>query len=315
MSVPHATLFLDESGRFSEPDDMRLVGGLLVVAHQPIDTDLAAIHAAAAKAIAWPVRLHALELTREVQYLTCWHATGGAAASGLLSAAGLAALARYAAAWSTTSPIVRGHGWAGKPQKLPGATWDSLDDRAVRDIGHDLFRRVRTSLRSAFAAWCDASRRAYVVAGHVDDAVPPGRRAYDGALREALSTAWTIAGRNGASTIDVRIAHCPVGPRTAPQAIVRECVGAGATVHVDDYVNLGPGVWLADSLLAWLRGPPRNPSSSILLDPTGGRDCVRVSSSGALPPVRPEASRHNIFDHFVAAVQRSGVRLGSGGPP
>lgn len=315
MTAPHATLFLDESGRFGELDDMRLVGGLLVVAQQPIESDLAAIHDAAAKTIAWPVRLHALELTREVSYLSYWHATGNAAASALLSGAGLAALERYGAAWSKPEPIIRGHGWVGKPQKVLGAAWSSTDEGMVRDIGHDLFRRVRESLRSSFATWCNASRRAYVVAGHVDDAVPPGRRAYDLALGQALSTAWTIAGRNGAATIDVRIAHCPIGTRTATQAIARERVGAGATVQVDDYVNIGAGVWLADSLLAWLRGPPLNPSSSILLDRTGGRDCVRASSSAALPPVRPEPQRHTPFDHFVAAVQWTGVRLGGGGPP
>lgn len=309
----HARLFLDETGSFSTPDDMRLVGGLLTVASAPVEGDLRQIHDTAANEIEWPVRLHAFELVQPGSHLAMWYRLAGSSAT-FLDARDHRTMAAWEQRWTTLTTPLRGTNWAGKVDRIAGLSPDRNLDARVRAIGQTMFRRVRESLRRSFTSWCGAQRRAFVIAGHVADTVPPGQPAYDAALAEALRTAWRVAERAGAADLHVKLARWSANTRHTPAMIAHDVLGTRAIVDVTEYADGGPGVWLADSLLAWLRGPPGRADSLMLTD-LGARACIRAGSSELLPEARPETTRYTMRDHYIAAVHETTALLRAGAVP
>jgi hypothetical protein len=295
MIARTASLFIDETGDFSPGgDDMRIVGGLLVVSTGSVSTDLREIHDGIARQLAWPARLHARELV-EPGLILRWHALGGAAQRAQLQSAEVhaldAVLSRYP---KVIAPHLQGRTWA------PATKIPRYDPHygTLRQVGRKLLRRSQAALRTSFQDWCDATRAAFMIAGHVDDKVPGGPEAYDTALQKALELATETALKAGAGHVDVEIA-APIVQGTAEIRALAGRVDRVASVAVVPYDKGSEGLWLADSLLAWCRPLPASSIGSALDAATGVRKCIRAGSSVTLS--RP-ALLETPFDYFCDVV-------------
>lgn len=304
-----ADLFVDETGKFSEPDQMRLVGGLLVVGSTPAASAIQQIHANAARIIGWPVRLHGLELSR-FGFMLLWYACGGLAqASSFLPANTDPQLAE----------VLRDHPLPSSLELVTTNRWtraavsfaksiESLLRRhrraaSIGAIGRQLRAMVLEHIAVEFRAWCTRSRAAYMIAGHVDDSEPAGMTAYIKALTAALQVAGATAAAMGARKLRVVIADPHLG---SPLEIVKAAasissVEVGATIV--EYDDGGPGLWLADALLSWCRPLPGAWPTPLDIDCDAAKCLVAATTS-----IRDHRSL-DTYAKFLAATRIAATRM------
>lgn len=289
-----ANLFIDETGDFSpRGDDMRIVGGLLVIADHSVATDLKQIHDDLQKTLHWPVRLHARELV-EPGCVLRWHAAAERSHKALLEGNEEAALDAALVAHPQAAPQHGPLTWS-KIQVIPRSSPHFL---LLQQVGRKLLRRSQKLLRQAFQQWCGPSKRAFIILGHVDERVPGGAQAYDTAFDQALRLTSKTMAREGAGLVHVELAEPGV---QAPSVIAARAtrVPRIGTVSVVKYDQGSHGLWIADSLLAWSR-PFNTTVPGSALDPSVGvRTCLRAGTSQQVnkPDVLECA-----FDYFADAV-------------
>jgi hypothetical protein len=270
-----------------------LVGGLLVIADAPADDALTELHAQACARIGWPVRLHARELTDDLGHLVLWYdalvTRGAPPALGPDSDALVEAhaawhqrVANRRSAWGVKAPPVRD---AHRP--------------TLKRLGVHLNNQVRDTLRDGLRAWCGPNRRAYLVAGHVADHEPNDEPTYVRALDAALGLASRLARRDQAGPIALHVAE--FGSTRPERSAAR--IGGFGSVDVRPYDVGHPGLWLADTLLGWVRTDTIR--SSVFHRVHGAPLCLWAGSAvdraellDADPPSTP-------FEYYSAAVRHA----------
>lgn len=239
-------LFIDEAGSFNEPDDQeRAVGGLLLVGDDDHQPDAEAIHDCAAQAIQWPVRLHGREL-RSAGFAALWLRTMAEPPD---------VLGAWARGVTVAQPYTSGRAWAKPAERWAKANRRAPPLSAPKELGNWLAeqrKQVRDTIVGALRDDCRGKARAAAVLGDVHEP-GSGLPVYLIGLRRALRAAKRAAPAEGAW--EVYIADPNLGRASDIERVVRATL---ATTHMEvsvtQYDNAPAGVWLADSLLGWMRG-------------------------------------------------------------
>lgn len=257
-SIAH--LFLDETGDFSpNGDDMRMVGGLLVVTQASVEKDLEQIHASVTNALRGPFgSTHASSSSRAA---SCGGTLWEARRSGLFSTP-----RRWSLSTLRSPPFHKRRRTSGG---LFGSQYRACRRRAR--IEPCSCRSVRSSC-GARRHFCeprfsngavDRSRPSSSLAMLTSAFRAEPKRMTLGSIRLYVSR-YVLQRKAGASGIDVEIAE--PGVQTVSEIERRALRANGiARVAIVKYDVGTYGLWLADSLLAWTRPPPRAVAVSALL--------------------------------------------------
>ncbi|MFT3697715.1 MAG: hypothetical protein QM831_31540 [Kofleriaceae bacterium] len=301
-----ARLFLDETGQFSSACQMRLVGGLLTIASNDPSADLSTVHTRAASHIGWPVRLHALELSKP-GYMALWAANKGIESCNVnLPSNTSGQIDKVLAEYPPPANSVIGSSWSKPARRFASENADRIQDhkygKSLGLLGRILRAELVSKLASEFQGWCTKDRAAYMIAGHVDDERAPGLEAYVEAFNSALDVASRTAVAMGATKLVVTIANPNLSSVAELSSRIAQ-VPLPIDAQVVDYEKGPAGLWIADTLLSWCRPHPKAHPTPLDLDCSAARCLIAQTTHNRPHPF------DDTFAKFLVATQESSRRM------